>query len=109
MDKPFCVVCLELPFQAWVGTCDHTVCYNCFYDVLNHKRKTPFVVECPMCEKFCKYTPDYMVREVISKEPEIIQKWKEMKAKNEEERKQKTFFIRKLSDWIQVFPSHTIY
>lgn len=58
-----CPICLELPFNAMMGKCGHTLCQMC-------KEKTGST--CPLCRKRTVYAPNYMVREIISR-PEYKQ------------------------------------
>lgn len=54
--RPTCPICLELPLNAMVGTCGHTLCESC----RNTARS-----KCPFCNKMVKFTPNYMVRSLL--------------------------------------------
>jgi hypothetical protein len=52
-----CPVCLDLPFDAMIGKCGHTVCGFCV--VLLDQKK------CPVCRIENAYVPNYMLRQLL--------------------------------------------
>jgi hypothetical protein len=60
-----CPVCHELPFDALVGKCGHSVCLLCHTKWKEESRQE----KCPICRVQSTYMPNYMIRNFLDQPP----------------------------------------
>lgn len=56
MPPPSCSICEEFLFEPQVGTCGHSFCETCCWELKS---------TCPICAKRTKFTPNYQLRETL--------------------------------------------
>lgn len=54
--KPSCPICMEVPYEPYVGSCGHTVCLPC-----KEKIKTT----CPLCKQKVTFRVNFMLRDIL--------------------------------------------
>lgn len=59
--SPECPVCFQLPHDAFVTTCGHSVCGDCKMKLENQKP-----IKCPLCNLETLFVPNYFLRELLN-------------------------------------------